>query len=119
MDAEDELKKQLAGFGDRSAVSVVTDIGNYVQVMKGVVGFAQECGIKCIYITCTLPARVVMEQLGSENIKADNIHFVDAISFMVGTASDERGQTMFVESPTMLEGIMLKVDTWLKMLKDG
>jgi KaiC/GvpD/RAD55 family RecA-like ATPase len=119
MDAEDELKKQLAGFGDRSAVSVVTDIGNYVQVMKGVVGFAQECGIKCIYITCTLPARVVMEQLGSENIKADNIHFVDAISFMVGTASDERGQTMFVESPTMLEGIMLKVDTWLKKLKDG
>jgi KaiC/GvpD/RAD55 family RecA-like ATPase len=119
MGAEEDLKKQLGQFGERSAVSVVTDIGNYVQVMKGVVGFAQEGGLKCIYITCTLPARVVLEQLSSENIKADNIHFVDAISFMVGSAQDERGQTIYVESPTMLEGIMLKVDTWLKKLKDG
>ena len=119
MDAEEELKKQLAGFGDRSAVSVVTDIGNYVQVIKGVVGFAQEADLKCIYITCTLPARVVLEQLSSENVKADNLHFIDSISFMVGSAEDDHPQTIFVESPTMLEGIMLKVDTWLKKLKDG
>jgi KaiC/GvpD/RAD55 family RecA-like ATPase len=119
MGAEEELKKQLAAFGERSAVSVVTDIGNYVQVIKGVVGFAQEGGLKCVYITCTLPARVVLEQLGSENIKADNLHFIDSISYMVGSAHDERSQTIFVESPTMLEGIMLKVDTWLKKLRDG
>ena len=119
MGAEDDLKKQLAQFGERSAVSVVTDIGNYVQVMKGVIGFAQETGLKCIYITCTLPARVVLDQLGSENIKVDNIHFIDTISYMVGASHEERSQTIFVESPTMLEGIMLKVDTWLKKLKDG
>lgn len=119
MGAEEDLKKQLAAFGERSAVSVVTDIGNYVQVIKGVVGFAQEGGLKTIYITCTLPARVVLEQLGSENVKTDNIHFIDSISYMVGSAHDERSQTIFVESPTMLEGIMLKVDTWLKKLRDG
>jgi KaiC/GvpD/RAD55 family RecA-like ATPase len=119
MGAEDDLKKQFAAFGERSAVSVVTDIGNYVQVIKGVVGFAQEGGLKTIYITCTLPARVVLEQLGSENVKTDNIHFIDSISYMVGSAHDDRSQTIFVESPTMLEGIMLKVDTWLKKLRDG
>ncbi|MBM4248786.1 MAG: hypothetical protein FJ149_05015 [Euryarchaeota archaeon] len=118
MGAEDDLRKQLAGFGERSAVSIVTDIGNYIQVLKGVIGFAREGDLRCVYITCTLPAKVVTEQLGAENIKTDGIHFIDAISFMVGTAHDERGQTMYVESPTMLEGIMLKVDTWLKRLKD-
>lgn len=119
MGAEDELKKQLASFGERSAVSIVTDIGNYVPIIKGVVSFAGEANLKCIYITCTIPARVVTEQLGSENIRADNLYFIDSISFMVGSSQDERSQTIFVESPTMLEGIMLKVDTWLKMLKDA
>lgn len=119
MGADEELGKQLAGFGDRSAVSVVADIGNYVPMIKGVVNFAAGNGLKCIYITCTLPAKVVMEQLGSENIKVDNIYFIDTISYLVGSAHDEKSQTIFVESPTMLEGIMLKVDTWLKKLHDG
>jgi KaiC/GvpD/RAD55 family RecA-like ATPase len=119
MGSDEELKKQLAGFGERSAVSVVADIGNYVPMIKGVVGFATENGLKCIYITCTLPAKVVIEQLGSENIKADDLYFIDTISYLVGSAHDEKSQTIFVESPTMLEGIMLKVDTWLKKLKDG
>ncbi len=119
MGVEDDIKKQLAQFGERSAVSVVTDIGNYIQVIKGVVGFSQEGSFKCVYITCTLPSKVVLDQLTAENIKADNIHFIDAISFMVGSPHDEHSQTIYVESPTMLEGIMLKVDTWLKKLKDG
>lgn len=119
MGADQELKKQLSGFPERAAVSIVTDIGNYVPVIKGIVGFASDNDIKCIYVTCTIPARVVLEQLSSENIKADNVYFIDAISYMVGSTGEDRTQTIFVESPTMLESIMLKVDTWLKKLKDG
>jgi KaiC/GvpD/RAD55 family RecA-like ATPase len=119
MGAEEELKKQLAGFPDRTAVSVITDLDNYVPVLKGVVGFASENGIKCIYVTCTIPARVVLEQLAGTNVNPDNIFFIDSISHMVGSSADDRAQTLFVESPTMLEGIMIKVDTWLKKLKDS
>lgn len=119
MGADQELKKQLSAFPERAAVSIVTDIGNYVPVIKGIVGFASDNDIKCIYVTCTIPARVVLEQLSSEDIKADNVYFIDAISYMVGSTGEDRTQTIFVESPTMLESIMLKVDTWLKKLKDG
>jgi KaiC/GvpD/RAD55 family RecA-like ATPase len=119
MGAEEELKKQLAGYPDRAAVSIVTDIGNYVQVIKGIVAFSAENSIKCIYVTCTIPAKVVLEQLADGNINADNVYFIDSISHMVGSSGDERSQTIFVESPTMLESIMLKTDTWLKKLKDG
>jgi KaiC/GvpD/RAD55 family RecA-like ATPase len=119
MGAEEELKKQLAGFPDRTAVSIVTDIDNYVPVIKGIVGFASENGLKCIYVTCTIPARVVLEQLAGTNINPDNVFFIDSISHMVGSAVEDRSQTIFVESPTMLEGIMIKVDTWLKKLKEG
>ena len=119
MKAEEELKKQLAEFPDRAAVSIVTDITNYLPVIKGIVAFATENGYKCIYVTCTIPARVVMEQLSSEGIKAENLFFVDSISYMVGSSAEERLQTVFVESPTMLESITLKVETWLKKLKEG
>ena len=119
MGAEEELKKQLAGFPDRAAVSIVTDIENYVPVIKGIVGFASENSIKCIYVTCTIPARVVLEQLADGSVNTDNLYFIDSISHMVGSSSDDHSQTIFVESPTMLEGIMLKVETWLKKLKDG
>ena len=119
MGAEEELKKQLAGFPDRTAVSVITDLDNYVPVLNGVVGFASENGIKCIYVTCTIPARVVLEQLAGTNVNPDNIFFIDSISHMVGSSGDDHAQTLFVESPTMLEGIMIKVDTWLKKLRDS
>ena len=119
MGAEEEIKKQLAGFPDRTAVSIVTDIENYVPVLKGVVGFSAENSLKCIYVTCTIPARVVLEQLSGTNINPENVYFIDCISHMVGSSSEERAQVLFVESPTMLEGIMLKVDTWLKKLKDA
>jgi KaiC/GvpD/RAD55 family RecA-like ATPase len=119
MGAEEELKKQLSGFPERSAVSIVTDIDNYVPVLKGVVGFASASNTKCIYVTCTIPARVVLEQLAGSSVSPDNIFFIDSISHMVGSTSDEKTQTLFVESPTMLEGIMIKVDTWLKKLKEG
>jgi KaiC/GvpD/RAD55 family RecA-like ATPase len=119
MGAEDEIRKQLAQFPDRSAVSIVTDIDNYVPVLKGVVGFTSESGTKCIYVTCTIPARVVLEQLADTNINPENVFFIDSISHMVGSSGEDRAQVLFVESPTMLEGIMLKVDTWLKKIKDG
>ena len=119
MGAEEEIKKQLTAFPDKAAVSVVTDIDNCVPVLKGVVGFATDNDLKCIYVTCTIPAKVVLEQLAETDIDAEDIYFIDSISHMVGSAVDDHAHALFVESPTMLEGIMIKVDTWLKKLKDG
>jgi KaiC/GvpD/RAD55 family RecA-like ATPase len=118
METEEELRKQLSVFSERAAVSLVTDIGNYVSIIKGLVSYSADRGAKCVYITCTIPARVVVEQLSAESIKTDNIYFIDCISYMVGSFTEEKQQTIYIESPTMLEGVMLKVDMWLKKLKD-
>ncbi len=117
MSGEEELKKQLASLSGRSAVSLVTDLDSYLMVIKAVASHATESGAKCVYVTATVPARVVAEQLANGGVKTDALCFVDAISLMVGSAAEDGPKTTFVESPTMLESIMLKVDTWLKRLR--
>jgi len=47
----------------------------------------------------------------------DHIQFVDCISFMVGSSHEATENTLYIESPTMLEAIMLKTTLWLKKLK--
>ena len=119
MGAEEELKKQLASLPERAAVSLVTDLDNYVSIIKGVGAFSAESGTRCVYVASTVPARVVTEQLVNEGISTDQLYFVDAISMMVGSGGEGGQRTLFLESPTMLESIMLKVDAWLRKLGSG
>lgn len=118
MAINDTVKAQLKDFGKNAAVSLVTDMASYFSAIKGVVGHANETGLECIYITATIPSTVIQEQLSSEGLKTDNLNFIDCISFMVGSASDQENENIiYVESPSMLENIMLKIDIWVKRLK--
>ena len=103
---------------DSLAISLITDISNYFTAMKEVVKYTQDEGMKCVYITATIPSTVIAEQLASEDISTDHVHFVDCISFMVGKSPEEDERTIYIESPTMIETIVLKVHTTIKMLGD-
>jgi len=101
---------------DAMATSLITDISNYFTAMKEVVRYCQETDRKCVYVTATIPSSVILEQLASEEISTDHVYFVDCISYMVGKAPEKEDRVLFVESPTMVETIMLKVHTMVKML---
>ena len=103
---------------DSLAISLITDISNYFTAMKEVVKYTQDEGLKCVYITATIPSSVIAEQLASEDISTDHVHFVDCISFMVGKSPEEDERVIYVESPTMIETIVLKVHTTIKKLGD-
>ena len=100
------------------AISLITDIGNYFTAMKEVVKYTQDEGLKCVYVTATIPSSVILEQLASEDIPTDHVHFVDCISYMVGTSPEKDTGVLYIESPTMIETIMLKIHTLIKMLGD-
>lgn len=100
------------------AISLITDIGNYFTAMKEVVKYTQDEGLKCVYVTATIPSSVILEQLASEDIPTDHVHFVDCISYMVGTSPEKDTNVLYIESPTMIETIMLKIHTLIKMLGD-
>ena len=101
-----------------TAISLITDIGSYFTAMKEVVKYSEDEGLKCVYITATIPSSVILEQLASEDISTDHVHFVDCISYMVGRSPVEDERVIYIESPTMIETIMLKVHTMIRKLGD-
>ena len=99
-----------------AAIALTSDLNFYFQTMKAVVEFANRQKKKLIYVTSTIPSSVIKQQLEAESVPTDNLYFVDCISFIVGSTGEEKGNVIYIESPTMLENIMLKVETWIKQL---
>jgi KaiC/GvpD/RAD55 family RecA-like ATPase len=118
MTTPDQIGAALKETSDNAAISLITDINNYFTAMKEVVTYTRDEGLACVYITATIPSSVIKEQLASEDLNSNHVHFVDCISFMVGKGPDDEGSVLYIESPTMIETIMLKVHTMIKQLGD-
>jgi KaiC/GvpD/RAD55 family RecA-like ATPase len=100
---------------DYTIASLHTDTDNYFPIIRSVVGLlAGERGMGGPYVTSTRPARAIMNRLQAEKIILSNMYFVDCISFTVGGGGSASPQILYVESPTMLESIMLKINWALK-----
>ena len=69
-----------------------------------------------IYITTSRPSSHITAEL--EEIKADlsDLYFVDLVSMTVGGSTDD-ARTLFIESPTMLESILLNISLLERRLK--
>ncbi len=62
------------------------------------------------YITITRPARAIMSKLRAEKVPMADIYFIDCISYTVGGKGVISDNVVNLESPTVLETILLKVD---------
>jgi KaiC/GvpD/RAD55 family RecA-like ATPase len=116
VDVDRIVQGSLEEAAPNAAVALLCELNFYFQTMKAVVDFANKKGRKLIYVTSTIPSSVIKQQLEAENVATENVYFVDCISFIVGSTGEEKGHVVYIESPTMLENIMLKVETWLKQI---
>ncbi len=96
------------------AVSVDFNIGMeaYFDTLTALIDrFCNKKKLSCIYISVTVPSSTILSALDSLEIDTTNLRFVDCISFatMEGMGAGE-ARTVFVESPTMLEYIVLKME---------
>lgn len=119
MTTPEQIGAALKETSPNAAVSLITDINNYFTAMKEVVRYTKDADMSCVYITATIPSSVIVDQLTSEDVPVDHVHFVDCISFMVGKAPESTTSVLYIESPTMIETIMLKVHTVIKQLGDS
>ncbi len=116
VDVERVVRSSLEEAAPNAAVALMSDLNFYFQTMKAVVEWATKADKRVIYVTSTIPSSVIQQQLEAEGVPVENLYFVDCISFIVGSTGEERERTIYVESPTMLENIMLKVEAWLKQI---
>ncbi len=118
MSLTSEIAEKLKALPESSAVAMVISVENYLDVMRAVLdSFSKEKGLSSIYITSTIPSHSITNVLTILEINQDDVYFVDCIShIMMGTAKQSE-HVYFVESPTMLENIMLKVEFLMRSIE--
>ncbi len=109
------LQDKLTTLDRGSAVALKVDVDAYFEVITTLTdNFPQNKDMQVIYTTSTISSKTIIDVLNAFEIGRDKIHFVDAVSYMtMGTAKQDES-VMFVESPTMLENIMLKIEYLLR-----
>jgi KaiC/GvpD/RAD55 family RecA-like ATPase len=112
------IAEQLAELTPGSAVSLQMSVDNYLDVMRGVLDmFANKKNMDTIYVSATISFEAIKRVLEALDVDTSRIYFVDCIShIMMGTAAAQKDEhASLVESPTMLENIMLKVEYLIRM----
>ncbi|MFW6196035.1 MAG: hypothetical protein ACOC5D_01740 [Thermoplasmatota archaeon] len=109
------LSGKLESLEKGSAVALKVDVDAYFEVITTLTdNFPRNRDMQVIYTTSTISSKTIIDVMNAFEISKNNIHFVDAVSYMtMGTAKQDESVT-FVESPTMLENIMLKIEYLLK-----
>jgi len=69
-----------------------------------------------IYITTSRPSPHIIAELEEAKANLSDLYFVDLVSMTVG-GNTEDARTLFIESPTMLESILLNISLLERRLK--
>lgn len=110
-----EFSERLLKMPEASAVAVHLRADQYFDAIQGLVDlFAGKKDIDVIYVTTTVPAQTIINALEVLEIPLDHVWFVDCISQIMMSTEKRHPHSIPVESPTMLENIMLKVEFLLR-----
>jgi KaiC/GvpD/RAD55 family RecA-like ATPase len=113
-----KLAKELSDAPPSSAISLQMSVDNYLDVLRGTLDlFANSREMDAIYVTSTISSGAIKRVLEALEIDTSRIYFVDCIShIMMGASAAQKDmRTTLVESPTMLENIMLKVEYLIRL----
>jgi archaellum biogenesis ATPase FlaH len=98
-----------------SAISLAIRDETYFDAIRGVVDiFATKKDLNVIYISAAIPSQSIIDVLSILEVDMSRIYFVDCISPIMASAGKRHANVHMVESPTMLENIMLKVEYLMK-----
>ena len=98
-----------------SAISLVIRDETYFDAIRGVVDiFATKKDLNVIYISAAIPSQSIIDVLTLLETNMDNIYFVDCVSHIMMGSTKRHPNVYMVESPTMLENIMLKAEYLIK-----
>jgi KaiC/GvpD/RAD55 family RecA-like ATPase len=114
-----KLANRLKELPEGSAVALRLGADQYFDTIRAILDvFAPKQQLDALYVTSTIPSRSILEALEVLEISLDHIWFVDCISQIMMSSAEKHAHAIYVESPTMLENIMLKVEYLIRRSKD-
>ena len=114
-----EVGDRLGSLPDSSAVAMRLKSDQYFDTIQGMLDrFAVKKQLEVVYVTSTIPSQSIINALEVLEIPMDHIWFIDCISQIMMSQAKRHPHAIIVESPTMLENIMLKVEFLLRKHSD-
>ena len=114
-----KLKDRLNDLPEGSAVALRMGADSYFDTIRAILDiFAPKKELDALYVTSTIPSRSILNALEVLEIPLEHIWFVDCISQIMMSSAEKHPHAIFVESPTMLENIMLKVEYLIRKSGD-
>ncbi|MBS3782605.1 MAG: hypothetical protein KGY68_08395, partial [Candidatus Thermoplasmatota archaeon] len=111
----DELPEKLKSLDSGSAVALKVDVEAYFDVITTLTDdFTKDKEMQVIYTTSTISSSTIIQVLDAFEIDKSKVQFVDAVSYMTMGVEEHPDGVTYVESPTMLENISLKIEYLLK-----
>ena len=106
-----EVADKLAALPEASAIAMRLKADQYFDTIQGMLDrFAAKKELEVVYVTSTIPSQSIIGALEVLEIPLEHIWFVDCISQIMMAQAKRHPHAIVVESPTMLENIMLKVE---------
>jgi hypothetical protein len=119
MAQESEIADRLRTYTSGGTVALKLGSRDYADNYLAALGLTVrdlggETNSHTIYVSVTNPASLVWSLLQALDIPSTRLSFVDAISHLMMSYQDPLSNASYVESPTMLEGIMLRIEYLLR-----
>ncbi len=114
-----KIAQRLLDLPEGSAVALRMSAEQYFDTIRAILDvYAPKKQLDALYVTSTIPSRSIIEALDMLEIPLEHIWFVDCISQIMMSATEKHPHAIYVESPTMLENIMLKVEYLIRKSGD-
>ena len=114
-----EVSEKLSALPIASAVALHLKADQYFDAIQGLIDrFATKKDLEVVYVTSTIPSQSILNAMEALEIPVEHIWFVDCITQIMMSQAKRHSHSIIVESPTMLENIMLKVEFLLRKNPD-
>ncbi|MCI4360768.1 MAG: hypothetical protein L3J91_03620 [Thermoplasmata archaeon] len=117
--APTDISERLRQLGAGAAVALRLEPREYADQYFAVLSatlrdIGSETNAHTIYVSITNPASLVWSLAQALDVKSDRLSFVDAISHIMMNYRDPLPNATYIESPRMLEDMMLRVEYLLR-----
>jgi KaiC/GvpD/RAD55 family RecA-like ATPase len=120
MGVQDAVTSKLAEVPAGTSLALQVSIPVYLDVIKGIIdNYASRSRVSVIYVTSSIPSRSILSAFEVLEINSDHVSFVDCVTHTMVSAVEKGRNIFLVESPTMLENLMLKVEFLTRKLSGG
>ncbi len=111
MSVTSKIVDKLEELPSSSSIAVYVDVNTYFDALRALVDiFPTRHDLYVFYISATIPSKNIENLFELLGIDTNRVFFVDTIAHLMMGSTELSDRYLYIESPTMLENIMLKVE---------